>query len=155
MKKIFIAGSLNMDMVIETPYMPKAGETLTGSGFATNAGGKGANQAMACSRLGGLVSMCGVVGRDPFGETLIQGLKANGVNVEHIRKADASTGIAMIILENGDNRIILDPGANALLSNADMDAFFESAQPGDLFLTQLENPVEVIGYGLQLSRPIS
>lgn len=152
MKKIYVVGSLNMDLVIETPYMPQAGETLKGRNFATNAGGKGANQAMACGRLGGAVSMCGVVGNDAFGETLICGLQENGVDVKHIRKAEVPTGVAMIILENGDNRIILDSGANAQLTCADIDTFLENAQEGDIFLIQLESPIEVVGYGLQQAK---
>lgn len=141
-----------MDLVIETPYMPQAGETIKGRNFATNAGGKGANQAMACGRLGGAVSMCGVVGKDAFGETLIKGLQENGVDVQHIRKADVPTGIAMIILENGDNRIILDSGANAELSCDEISSFLADAREGDIFLTQLECPINVIGYGLQYAK---
>ena len=152
MKRIYVVGSLNMDLVIETPYMPQAGETIKGCNFATNAGGKGANQAMACGRLGGAVSMCGVVGKDAFGETLVCGLQENGVDVRYIRKAEAPTGIAMIILENGDNRIILDSGANAHLTCDDIDRFLENAQEGDIFLTQLECPIPVIGYGLQRAK---
>ena len=64
MKRIFVVGSLNMDLCIESPYMPKAGETITGSGFMTNGGGKGANQTVAAAKLGGMVRMCGVVGND-------------------------------------------------------------------------------------------
>ena len=63
---IYITGSLNMDMVIESPYIPKEGETVTGGGFITNGGGRGANQAVACAKLGGAVSMCGSVGNDFF-----------------------------------------------------------------------------------------
>lgn len=150
---IFIVGSLNMDLCIETPYMPKEGETITGSGFMTNGGGKGANQAAAAAKLGGNVAMCGAVGCDLFGETLIKNLSAAGADVSHIKKCnDASTGIAVIVITGGNNRIILDKGANALLTEADIDEFLKTAEEGDIYLTQLENPIDIIGYGLKQAK---
>lgn len=147
---IYIVGSLNMDLRIESPYMPVAGETLTGSNFMTNGGGKGANQATAAAKLGGKIKMCGVVGNDSFGATLIGNLKAAGADVSHIRVAKGvSTGIAVIIVTDGNNRIILDKGANALLCEKDIDEFLKDAKEGDVYLTQLENPIDVIGYGLK------
>lgn len=150
---IFIVGSLNMDLCIETPYMPKEGETITGSGFMTNGGGKGANQAAAAAKLGGNVAMCGAVGCDLFGETLIKNLSVAGADVSHIKKCnDASTGIAVIVITGGNNRIILDKGANALLTEADIDEFLKTAKEGDIYLTQLENPIDIIGYGLKQAK---
>lgn len=150
---IFIVGSLNMDLCIEAPYMPKEGETITGSGFMTNGGGKGANQAAAAAKLGGNVAMCGAVGCDLFGETLIKNLSAAGADVSHIKKCnDASTGIAVIVITGGNNRIILDKGANALLTEADIDEFLKTAKEGDIYLTQLENPIDIIGYGLKQAK---
>lgn len=150
---IFIVGSLNMDLCIETPYMPKEGETITGSGFMTNGGGKGANQAAAAAKLCGNVAMCGAVGCDLFGETLIKNLSAAGADVSHIKKCnDASTGIAVIVITGGNNRIILDKGANALLTEADIDEFLKTAKEGDIYLTQLENPIDIIGYGLKQAK---
>ncbi len=148
-KRIFIIGSINTDIVIQTPKMPQSGETITGSGFFVAQGGKGANQAVAAARLGGQVTMCGCVGRDTFAAGSLEALRADGVDTTHIRQVDAPSGIAMIIVCEGDNRIILDKGANACLTTADIDAALEQARPGDLYLTQLENPIEVIGYGLQ------
>lgn len=150
---IFIVGSLNMDLCIETPYMPKEGETITGSGFMTNGGGKGANQAAAAAKLGGNVAMCGAVGCDLFGETLIKNLSAAGADMSHIKKCnDASMGIAVIVITGGNNRIILDKGANALLTEADIDEFLKTAKEGDIYLTQLENPIDIIGYGLKQAK---
>ena len=150
---IFIVGSLNMDLCIETPYMPKEGETITGSGFMTNGGGKGANQAAAAAKLGGNVAMCGAVECDLFGETLIKNLSAAGADVSYIKKCnDASTGIAVIVITGGNNRIILDKGANALLTEADIDEFLKTAKEGDIYLTQLENPIDIIGYGLKQAK---
>ena len=153
MKKIFIVGSLNYDLVINAPYMPVGGETLKGSDFMTNAGGKGANQAYACGKLGGDAYMCGVVGNDSFGEILINSLKGAGVNTDFIRKTEkASTGVAIIVVTEGENRIIIDSGANGLLTNEDIDKMLNEASEGDIYLTQLENPIDVIGYGLKRAK---
>lgn len=153
MKRIFVVGSLNMDLCIESPYMPKAGETITGSGFITNGGGKGANQTVAAAKLGGMVRMCGVVGNDSFGQVLVNNLSLVGADTSHIRISnDAPTGIAVIVITDGNNRIILDKGANALLSEKDVDEFLSEASAGDIYLTQLENPIDVIGYGLTVAK---
>ena len=153
MKNIYVVGSINTDLVINTPYMPKAGETLTGSGFFTAHGGKGANQAVAAARLGGKVKMCGCVGNDDFGASAINALKVEGIDVENVRKIDGvPTGTAVIIVENGDNRIILDKGANGQLTENDIDKALETAVAGDIYVTQLENPIEVIGYGLKKAK---
>lgn len=153
MKRIFVVGSLNMDLCIESPYMPKAGETITSSGFMTNGGGKGANQTVAAAKLGGMVRMCGVVGNDSFGQVLVNNLSLVGADTSHIRISnDAPTGIAVIVITDGNNRIILDKGANALLSEKDVDEFLSEASAGDIYLTQLENPIDVIGYGLTVAK---
>lgn len=101
--------------------MPKAGETITGSGFFTARGRKGANQAVAAVRLGWEVIMCGCVGNDDFGQSAIDAFVKEGINVENVCKVDGvPTGTAVIIVENGDNRIILDKGANACLTKEDI-----------------------------------
>lgn len=153
MKKIFIVGSLNYDLVINAPYMPIGGETLKGSDFMTNCGGKGANQAFACGTLGGEAYMCGCVGNDDFGSRLIDSLQGAGVNTDFITKIDkASTGVAVIVVTEGENRIIIDSGANGLLQSKHIDKMLEIASEGDIYLTQLENPTDVIGYGLKRAK---
>ncbi|MBQ4269060.1 MAG: ribokinase [Clostridia bacterium] len=153
MKKVYIVGSINTDLVITAPYMPQKGETLTGSGFFTARGGKGANQAVAAARLGGNVVMCGCVGDDGFGKEAIESLKKDGVDVSHVRVVEnMPTGTAVIVVTDGDNRIILDKGANACLTEADIDGALAEAEAGDIYLTQLENPIEVIGYGLKKAK---
>lgn len=153
MKKVYIVGSINTDFVISAPYMAKGGETLTGSGFFTARGGKGANQAVAAGRLGGNVKMCGCVGDDVFGKEAIKAFEADGIDVSHVRTvADTPTGTAVIVVTNGENRIILDKGANEYLTKADVDLFLQEAKAGDFYLTQLENPIDVIGYGLQKAK---
>ena len=153
MKNIYVLGSLNMDLCIETPYVPKKGETILGGNFLTNCGGKGANQATAASKLGGKVFMCGAVGCDDFGKTLKTSLLSAGVNVEHVKTVcETSSGIAVIILSEGDNRIILDKGANAYVTKTDVDNFLSSASEGDIFLVQLETPIETVGYALERAK---
>ena len=150
---IYVVGSLNTDLTIKSPYMPKEGETITGSDFITACGGKGANQAYAAAKLGGKVKMCGAVGNDNFGEALIKSLKSVGADVTCIKKAQgASTGVAVIVVTDGNNRIILDKGANAALTEGDIDEFLKDAKEGDIYLTQLENPIPIIGYGLKRAK---
>ncbi len=153
MKRVIVVGSLNMDMCINAPYCPKGGETLTGGGFMTNAGGKGANQATAAGKLGAQVSMCGCVGEDSFGDSLLESLRTSNVDVRFIRRQKGvCSGVAVILVTGGENRIILDKGANACLCEEDIDRILETAQAGDIYLTQLENPVRVIGYGLRRAK---
>ena len=153
MKKIFVVGSINTDLVIKAPYIPKKGETLTGGGFFTARGGKGANQAVAAARLGGKVHMCACVGDDLFGQEALESLKKDGVDVSCVRVVEKTpTGTAVIVVVDGDNQIILDKGANEGLSKEDIDRLLEKATAGDIYLTQLENPIEVVGYGLQKAK---
>lgn len=153
MKKVIIVGSLNTDLVINAPYAPVGGETLMGSGFMVNSGGKGANQACAVAKLGGDAYMCGCVGNDTFGGELIDNLKNAGVNTDYIRRVEGTpSGVAVIVVTNGENRIIIDSGANGHLSQGDIDRVLESAEEGDIYLTQLENPIDVIGYGLKKAK---
>lgn len=151
--KIFVVGSLNTDLVIETDRFPQAGETVYGKNFMANSGGKGANQAFAAAKLGGDVYMCGVVGDDDFGKAHLENLSGVGVNVKHIRKTKTSpTGTAVIVVNEGNNRIIIDGGANTELCKDDIDAFLKEAESGDILLTQLENPIDIIGYALKSAR---
>ena len=153
MKTVFIVGSINTDLVITTPKMPKIGETITGSNFFMAHGGKGANQAVAAARLGGKVVMCGCVGDDSFGKEAIDSFVKDGIDVSNIKTVSGvSSGTAVIVIEEGNNRIILDKGANGFLSKEDIDKTLETANPGDIYLTQLENPIEVIGYGLKKAK---
>ena len=153
MKNIYVVGSINTDLVIKAPYMPQSGETLTGSGFFTAHGGKGANQAVAAARLGGNVIMCGCVGDDDFGKQALAAFKKDGIDITHIRTVKGvSSGTAVIVVIDGDNRIILDKGANGCLTEKDIDETLKDAKAGEIYLTQLENPIQIIGYGLKKAK---
>ena len=123
MKKILVIGSLNMDTVIEVPYMPKSGETLAGRSVSFVPGGKGANQAYAAGKLGGTVSMIGAVGNDSFGKALTENLEKVGVNTDGIAVMEGkTTGQAYITVDDsGANSIILIGGTNALVSKELID----------------------------------
>ncbi len=153
MKNIFVLGSLNMDLAIETKFLPSQGQTIAGEKFSTGPGGKGLNQAIAVSKLGAKVKMLGAVGDDVFGERMLKALNDNGVDTKYIKVIKGiSSGIAIIILNNHDNRIILDLGANLKLTKDDVDAFLKDASKEDIFLTQLENDLDIIGYGLKIAK---
>src|SRR5512135_1907224 len=115
MADIVVIGSLNADLVVRSSHFPRPGETILGEDLATIPGGKGANQAVAAARLGASVAMVGCVGRDAFGEMLIENLKQNHVDAGLIRRdPSAATGTAIITVDaGGENSIVLSPGANA------------------------------------------
>ena len=154
MKNIFVLGSINTDLVIQAPYFPSKGETLTGSGFFTAQGGKGANQAVAASRLGGKVYMCGKVGNDKFGKASLEALKKENIDITNIKIANCSSGLAIIIIAEKDNTIILERGANYKINREDVDAFLSLASKGDIFLTQLEIPLDIVDYALLKAKEI-
>ena len=153
MKNVYVLGSINMDMVITTPYIPKEGETLMGSNFFLNGGGKGANQAVASAKQNVITYLIGNVGNDVFGKDLYSNLCDYNVDCEFVCKLNNSTtGVAMIIVHNNDNRIILDSGANFCVSNNQIDDALKTAQNGDIFVCQLENNLNAVVYGLKCAK---
>ena len=140
MSRVIVFGSLNMDLSIACDRPPLAGETIMGRDLVMGAGGKGANQAVAAARLGARTCMIGAVGADAFGRELSGGLSSDGIDTTELVCADAApTGIALIVRSEGDNRIIVEPGANHVLTAEDACAALDrAAQPGDIFVTQLE-----------------
>ena len=143
---IYVLGSINMDMVAVPPYMPKNGETLTANKYYTNPGGKGANQASAIAKLGGKVKMIGKVGSDAYGPVMKNNLASYGVDVEDVTTAEGNSGIAIIIVVDGDNRIIFDPGANFKVTKEDVDKGLCKAKSGDILIMQLEVPMDIVTY---------
>ena len=146
MKKCAVIGSINMDLVLGVPYFPQPGETLTGREFRTVPGGKGANQAVALARLGADVRMAGLVGDDAFGGKYIEHFRNNGVDVSAVGVVEnCSTGVADILVnQEGENFIVLAPGANAKCDLAWLDGALELVKDCDIFLLQLEIPLETV-----------
>jgi len=145
-RPVVVVGSLNMDLVMRTPRVPVGGETLHGHEFSTLPGGKGANQAVACARLGAKVAMIGQVGNDGFGTTLRDGLAADGIDTSGVLQTSAvGTGVAMILVEDiGQNRIVLAAGANGALTPADIDAHAARIGGAAMLVLQLEVPMPVV-----------
>jgi ribokinase len=131
--RVVVVGSVNLDLVARCERLPRPGETVTDAAFARVPGGKGANQAVACARLGADVTMVAAVGRDPFADEALAGLREAGVELR-LEVADAPTGVALIVVDAaGENEIVVAPGANATLGAVELPA-------ADGVLCQLEIP---------------
>jgi len=155
MVDIAVLGSLNMDLVVTVPHLPRLGETIAGHGFQMIPGGKGANQAAAVARLGGKVAMIGRVGADAFGESLRANLLRFGVNVEHvIVDEESATGIAMILVDsmNGDNSIVIAAGANGQVSLKDLRRAEPLFRKAKMLILQFEVPLQVVERAAELAR---
>jgi len=151
--KITVIGSLNMDLVVNAPRVPVMGETILGSGFMTASGGKGANQAVAAARLGGEVSMIGCVGNDMYGKDLLHNLKENNVIIDHVTVKDStSTGIAVIIIKEGDNCIIVNPAANSLLTPEMIEDSEKIIKNSSIIVVQLEIPLPTVVRAISLAK---
>lgn len=145
--KIIVIGSANTDMVVKSPTLPLPGETILGGTFFMNAGGKGANQAVAAARMGGEVIFVSKVGNDIFGEHTINGLRKENINTDFVFVDDHNpSGVALITVNAaGENCIVVAPGANANLLPADIAKMDMSGDAG-IILMQLEIPMETIAY---------
>jgi ribokinase len=141
--KVFVAGSIIMDVVATAARHPKVGETVLGHGMFFFPGGKGANQAVAAARLGVQASLIGCVGRDKFGAELKAFLSAERVSLEHVRESEtAATGSALIVVAEQDNAIVVVPAANAEVGSA--DAARPDVTRADVLLSQLEIPASTV-----------
>ncbi|EGQ26821.1 ribokinase [Sporosarcina newyorkensis 2681] len=149
---ITVIGSANMDLVVGTDNFPAQGETVLGDIFDTVPGGKGANQAVAAARLGSRVHMVCCVGDDMFGKSIVSNLQKNEVDCTGVGVVDGASGIANILLSEGDNRIIVVPGANSLLTPAHIDAMDEIIKKSKIVMLQLEIPVPTVMYALEKCR---
>lgn len=140
MKKIAVIGSVNMDLFLESSRIPEEGETLQGERFFTAFGGKGANQAIAASKLGGDVTFFGAVGNDPYGDALIDNFKIHGVSTERVQHSEKETGIAFVQLTEGANRITIVSGANRDVQAPSKEVL----KAFDMIVLQLEIPLDVV-----------
>ena len=143
---IVVVGSLNLDLVMRMDRAPGGGETVPGNDFATLPGGKGANQAVACARMGARVAMVGRVGADANGELLRSALAADGIDVGEVDALTAvHTGVAMIwVEEGGQNRIALASGANGLLDAVGVERAAALIDAAAMLIVQLEVPMPAV-----------
>jgi ribokinase len=150
-KPIVVVGSVTMDMVSRAKNIPIIGQTVIGTGFETTPGGKGANQAVAAARVGYPVKMVGMVGQDVYGPALLENLGHAGVGTEAMEPVDGPSGLAPIFLaENGDNAIIVIPGANGKVDPAYVDRHAELIRSAGMMLCQLEIPIDTLSHTLAL-----
>jgi ribokinase len=154
MTNIVIVGSLNMDLVVQVPTIPKPGETVLGNNFATFPGGKGANQAVAAARLGAAVTMIGQVGADTYGESLIDNLVTEGVKVDCVFSDNHNaTGVAMISVDaSGQNSIAVASGANFTLTKEHIRSAWEKLGDIDILIMPLETPPDTILEAARLAK---
>jgi ribokinase len=142
---VLVFGSINMDLVTRTPRLPAAGETLTGHTFFTAPGGKGANQAVACARLGVPTRMIGRVGDDVFGAALRETLIGYGVDAGLVETTPGPSGVAAIaVSDSAENTIIVVPGANGAVGQADVARLEAALDGARVLLLQLEAPLDAV-----------
>lgn len=148
MKRIIVVGSSNTDLVVKTDKIPDPGETVIGTDFTMSSGGKGANQAVAAFRLGGNISFITKLADDTFGNRIYDEFREENMDMRFIFKdSDKPTGVALICVNRmGDNIITVAPGANETLSCANIDLAAENISEADYLLLQLEIPVSIVEY---------
>ncbi|MCP3442550.1 ribokinase [Bradyrhizobium sp. CCGUVB14] len=150
MGRVFVAGSINMDVVATADRHPRVGETVAGREVLYFPGGKGANQAVAASRLGAKTTLIGRLGKDAFGAELRAFLGAQGVDLGSVREADTHSGTAIITVAASDNTIVVIPGSNALVSADDVASV--PLTKGDVAVSQFEIPLPTIAAFFQRAR---
>lgn len=152
-KKITVIGSSNTDMVIKANRLPVPGETVIGNHFMMNPGGKGANQAVAAARMGGDVSFITKTGNDLFGRQSMELYNSEGIKTDFVfSDQNNPSGVALISVDaNGENCILVAPGANSFLSTKDIDKARTVIEAADLLLIQLEIPMETVEYATEIA----
>lgn len=152
--RILVLGSSNVDLILRIPRFHNPGETIIGGNLVTAYGGKGANQAIAARRLGGKVTFITKLGDDQFGQSYREYFIQNGLDPKYLLQApDFPTGVALIELSpQGENRIIVSPGANGSLSIKDLKTFSRVWKEIQVFITQLEIPLPTVRTGLRMAR---
>lgn len=150
---ITVLGSINVDLVARADRLPRPGETVAGRSAKTEAGGKGANQALAVHLAGHPVRLIGAVGNDAFAAPALDVLKAAGLDVSGVREVDGPTGSAFILIgDDGENMITVVPGANGSLVEADLERCFAPMRSGDVLMLQMEIPAGLIEQSLNIAR---
>ena len=153
-KPIVVAGSINMDLVVNPDRMPRPGETVFGSRIQYIPGGKGSNQAIAARRLGDApVALIGKVGEDSFGDSLLQFLSSQNLLLDGVSRCPTATGTAIITVDStSQNAIVVVPGANFEMRTADIDAMKDSISEAGVVVTQLEIPTPVVEHFLKRAK---
>ncbi|MBB5276234.1 ribokinase [Rhizobium rosettiformans] len=150
---ITVFGSINMDLVATTPRLPKPGETVPGTGFATAAGGKGANQALAARRAGADVRMVGAVGQDEFAGPALDLLDKAGTDLAAVARVDGPTGTALILVGgDGENMIAVVPAANGTVSAEQAEKAVGDMKSGDILMLQHEVPATSVKAALNAAK---
>jgi ribokinase len=156
LKRIIVIGSANTDMVVKTEKLPLPGETKLGGTFFMHSGGKGANQAVAVARMGGDVTFVTKIGNDIFGKQTLEGLEKENINTEFVLvDENQPSGVALIIVnDEGENCIVVAPGANAMLLPEDI-RFKDVISETEIILMQLEIPIKTVSEVLQKAKSIN
>lgn len=146
--KVVVVGSSNTDMMVKTPRIPVKGETILGGDFMMVPGGKGANQAVAAARLGAETTLIARLGKDIFGDSSIANFKENNINIKFIRRSEETpSGVALIFVdEQGENVIVVAPGANRKLMPEDVERTEAMIESAAVVLLQLEIPMDTVEY---------
>ena len=153
--KIFVVGSINVDFCSVVQSAPKVGETVLASNFEMGLGGKGANQAVACAKLGGSVHMIGAVGDDSFGSFTLQQLTSCGINCDGVSILNTKrTGMAFVTVCNGDNSIVVAPNANQDLDFLCIKKYLSFGTNSDILVLQLELDLGVVAKTLEFAKSI-
>ncbi|MGE8494552.1 MULTISPECIES: ribokinase [Comamonas] len=153
--RIVVLGSLNMDLVLRVPHMPRAGETMLGQSLSQVPGGKGGNQAVSCARQGAAVSLLSCVGEDAYADQLLAGLVADHIDVQHVqRSARDATGVAVISVDDSaQNQIVVVPGANLRLQVTE-PVLRPLLQDAAYVVLQFETPLEEVDQALRSARAV-
>lgn len=153
---VLVVGSANIDMVVTTPRFPAPGETVLGRSFAMFPGGKGANQAVACARLGGQVSFIGRMGKDVFRDRLAASMRKDGVLLDRLMiDPELPTGIGVITIdESGQNQIVVASGSNMAVTPADVDRHRAAFSGARVLLVQLEIPLPAVHRAIALAKEL-
>ena len=146
---VVVLGSINADVFLNVPRLPRPGETIRATSTATFSGGKGANQAVAAARMGAPTSLIGRVGDDASGRMLRETLDADGIDISAVHiDPDAPTGTALItVAEHGENTIVTSGGANHRVGRRELDALRAALPVASILLIQLEIPMDAVDRG--------
>ncbi|NEU30543.1 ribokinase [bacterium LRH843] len=150
---ITVIGSINMDLVVQTDHVPNKGETRLGNSFSTFFGGKGANQVVSIARLGKEAQIIGACGTDEYGKIALTSLKQENVKTDHVFLfPNETTGTATIIVSDGDNRIIVVPGANNRLTYKEIELVKHEIIKSEMVVIQLEIPSITVQLALKICK---